>query len=115
MKDWLSVQDYLYDVQDVGDWEGEEELVADRINAIYHAVWPIIPDDADVKLIDRLMRDIWDQLRGSEVMVEADEDELVDWALAHSYQFIEQHGESTDEEDEEADDDAEDVIDEEEY
>jgi hypothetical protein len=115
MKDWLSVQDYLYDVRDVGDWEGEEELVADRINAIYHAVWPLIPDGADVALIDRLMRDIWDQLRGSEVMVEADEDELVDWALAHSRQYIEQQGASSDEDDEDADDDAEDVIDEEEY
>lgn len=116
MKDWLSVQDYLYDVRDVGDWEGEEELVADRINAIYHAVWPIIPEDASVALIDRLMRDIWDQLRGSEVMIEADEDELIDWALAHSRQFIEQQGApSDDEDDEDADDDAEDVIDEEEY
>ncbi len=116
MKDWLSVQDYLFDVRDVGDWEGEEELVADRINAIYHAVWPTIPEDATVALIDRLMRDIWDQLRGSEVMIEADEDELVDWALAHSRQFIEQQGApSDDEDDEDADDDAEDVIDEEEY
>lgn len=116
MKDWLSVQDYLFDVRDVGDWEGEEELVADRINAIYHAVWPTIPEDASVALIDRLMRDIWDQLRGSEVMIEADEDELVDWALAHSRQFIEQQGAPTDDEDDEdADDDAEDVIDEEEY
>jgi hypothetical protein len=116
MKDWLSVQDYLFDVRDVGDWEGEEELVADRINAIYHAVWPTIPEDASVALIDRLMRDIWDQLRGSEVMIEADEDELVDWALAHSRQFIEQQGApSDDEDDEDADDDAEDVIDEEEY
>ena len=62
------------------------------------------------------MRDIWDQLRGSEVMIEADEDELVDWALAHSRQFIEQQGApSDDEDDEDADDDAEDVIDEEEY
>ncbi len=116
MKDWLSVQDYLFDVRDVGDWEGEEELVADRINAIYHAVWPTIPEDASVALIDRLMRDIWDQLRGSEVMIEADEDEVVDWALAHSRQFIEQQGApSDDEDDEDADDDAEDVIDEEEY
>ena len=115
MKDWLSVQDYLFDVRDVGDWEGEEELVADRINTIYHAVWPTVPEDASVALIDRLMRDIWDQLRGSEVMIEADEDELVDWALAHSRQFFEQQGAPSDEDDEDADDDAEDVIDEEEY
>ncbi len=39
MKDLVNIQDYLFQVADVGDWEGEEEIVADRINAIYHAVW----------------------------------------------------------------------------
>ncbi len=48
-------------------------------------------------------------------MVEADEDELVDWAVNHSRQFIEQYGAPSDDEDEDEDDDAEDVIDEEEY
>lgn len=116
MKDWLSVQDYLFDVKDVGDWEGEEELVADRINAIYHALWPLIPEEATVGLIDSLMRDVWDQLRGGEVLLEADEDELIDWAMAHCQQFFEQHGGAADEDDDEDDAaHAEDDFDEEEY
>ena len=28
MKDLLNVQDYLFAIHDVGDWEGEEEQVA---------------------------------------------------------------------------------------
>jgi len=83
MKDLVSIQDYLLSIADVGDWEGEEELVADRINAIYHAVWDRIPDDTPTELIDRLLNDIWDQLRGSTIILDADEYELIDWAKAH--------------------------------
>lgn len=60
MKDLVSIQDYLLSISDVGDWEGEEELVADRINAIYHAVWDKIPDDTDADLIDRVLHEIWE-------------------------------------------------------
>ena len=83
MKDWLSVQDYLYDVRDVGDWEGEEEIVADRINAIYHSVWRRFPDDILPAEIDHLLHALWNELRGSLVLLEADEDELVDWAICY--------------------------------
>ena len=113
MKDWLSVQDYLYDVRDVGDWEGEEELVADRINAIYHAVWQQIPDDTEVALIDKLMRDIWDQLRGSLVLIEADEYELIDWALAHTRKVLDKALDEDDADDDDSDTDVDDEEDEE--
>lgn len=90
MKDWLSVQDYLFGLQDVGDWEGDEELVADRMNNIYHAVWETIPADLNVEQINFLMQDIWDQLRGSDALLLADEEELTDWVLIHCRQYYEQ-------------------------
>ncbi len=83
MKDLVNIQDYLFQVADVGDWEGEEEIVADRINAIYHAVWRRLPDDISVDEIDHLLIAIWNELRGSLVLLEADEDELVDWAICY--------------------------------
>ncbi len=83
MKDLVNIQDYLFQVTDVGDWEGEEELVADRINAIYHAVWQRLPDDILTAEVDYLLIAIWNELRGSLVLLEADEDELVDWAISY--------------------------------
>ena len=83
MKDLVNIQDFLFQVADVGDWEGEEEIVADRINAIYHAVWRRLPDDLSADEIDHLLIAIWNELRGSLVLLEADEDELVDWAICY--------------------------------
>lgn len=101
MKELLSVQDYLFDVADVGDWEGEEELVADKINAVYHAVWDALPDDISTREIDQLLPAIWDELRGGTILLEAEEDELTDWALAYVRQQLDEgipDADATDEE-----------------
>ncbi|WP_419571617.1 hypothetical protein [Rheinheimera sp.] len=90
MKDLTSVHDYLLSPTDVGDWEGEEELVADKINAVFHALWQHLPDDSPLAVIDELMHSVWNELRGGYVLLEADEDELVDWALAYVDQRLEE-------------------------
>lgn len=90
MKDLLSVQDYLLQVEEVGDWDGEEELVADKFNAIVHVVWDALPDSLTTKQIGQLMPLLWEQLRGDTVLLDADEDELIGWALSHIQQQIEE-------------------------
>ncbi|MDD4863823.1 MAG: hypothetical protein PHE38_07405 [Alishewanella agri] len=90
MKDLLSVQDYLLQVEEVGDWDGEEELVADKFNTIVHAVWDALPDSLTTKQIRQLMPLLWEQLRGDTVLLDADEDELIDWALSYIQQKIEE-------------------------
>jgi hypothetical protein len=90
MKDLLSVQDYLLLVEEVGDWDGEEELVADKFNTIVHVVWDALPDSLTTIEIGQLMPQLWEQLRGDTVLLDADEDELVDWALSYIRQQIEE-------------------------
>lgn len=90
MKDMISIQDYLFSLTDVGDWEGEEELIADRINTIYHAVWAELPDDISIEQTELLLTQLWNELRGGMVLLEADEDELVDWALAYVCQQLDE-------------------------
>ncbi|GGW58416.1 hypothetical protein [Alishewanella tabrizica] len=90
MKDLLSVQDYLLQVSDVGDWDGEEELVADKLNTIIHVVWDALPDNLTSKEISFLMPQIWDQLRGDTVLVDVDEDELIGWAITYIQQQIDE-------------------------
>jgi hypothetical protein len=101
MKDAMSIHDYLFDVADIGDWEGDEELVADKVNAVYHAVWQQLPEDIGTEQVEQLLPGIWDQLRGGTVLLEADEDELIDWALAYVRQQLEEGIPETDTADEE--------------
>lgn len=89
MKDQIAFQDYLFQIEDVGDWEGEEELVADKMNAIYHAVWQKLPENIRASQVEQLLPQLWDALRGGTVLLEADEDELIDWALATMRQQLE--------------------------
>ncbi|WP_440055979.1 hypothetical protein ACSLBF_07480 [Pseudoalteromonas sp. T1lg65] len=79
MKDMLQVQDYLYSYADVGDWEGEEELVAERLNELVHHAWDLLPEDLDCDSIDKIILGIWEHLRGDYALLEADLEELTDW------------------------------------
>ncbi|MCS4307937.1 hypothetical protein M2404_002285 [Rheinheimera pacifica] len=101
MKDTISIHDYLFDQADIGDWEGEEELVTDKINAVYHAVWQSLPEDISSAQVEHLLPAIWDELRGGTVLLEADEDELIDWALAYVRQQLEEGKPDADAADEE--------------
>lgn len=90
MKDLLSVQDYLLQIAEIGDWDGDEELVADKFNSIVHAVWEALPDTLVSTEIDYLMSQLWEQLRGDTVLLDVDEDELISWALAYIQQQIDE-------------------------
>ncbi len=79
MKDLLNVQDYLFAIADVGDWEGEEEVVAERLNDLIHMAWDRLPDDLDCESIDEIINGIWEHLRGDLALIEADFEELTDW------------------------------------
>ncbi len=89
MKDQLTVQDYLLNVSEVGDWDGEEELVADRINTIIHAVWDALPEELATEQIEQLMPQLWQQLGADTVLLDVDEDELIGWARTFMRQQIE--------------------------
>jgi len=81
MKDLLNVQDYLFAVQDVGDWEGEEEHVAETLNDLINMAWDRLPDDLDCDSIDEIINGIWEHLRGDMAVIETDFEELVDWSI----------------------------------
>ena len=73
------MQDYLFAIADVGDWEGEEEVVAERLNDLIHMAWDRLPDDLDCESIDEIINGIWEHLRGDLALIEADFEELTDW------------------------------------
>ena len=83
MKDLVNIQDYLVSPLEIGDWEGEEEIVADKINELLHFCWDLIPDDMDASSIDNALNGIWDNLRGDTVLLDVEMDQLQDWVVTY--------------------------------
>jgi hypothetical protein len=83
MKDLVNIQDFLVTPDELGDWEGDEEIVADKLNELLHYCWSLIPDDTDIELIEQMLNGIWDNLRGDTVILDVDIDQLQDWVVTH--------------------------------
>ena len=81
MKDLVNIQDYLVSPHEIGDWEGEEEIVADKLNELFHYAWDLLPEHSDITTIDKALTGIWDNLRGDTVLVDVELDQLQDWVL----------------------------------
>ncbi len=83
MKDLVNIQDFLVAPHEIGDWEGEEELVCDKLNDLLHYCWDRIPDDMDTDTIERMLSGIWENLRGDTVLLDCELDELRDWVSTY--------------------------------
>lgn len=68
-------------IYDVGDWEGEEEVVVERFNDLIYMVWDCLFDDFDCELIDEIINGIWEYFCGDLVFIEVDFEELIDWVI----------------------------------
>ena len=83
MKDLVNIQDFLVTPDELGDWEGDEEIVADKMNELLHYCWSLLPDDTDILLIEQILSSIWDNFRGDTVILDVDIDQLQDWVVTH--------------------------------
>ena len=79
----LHVQDFLVSLHDVGDWEGQEEQVAENLNELIHVAWQCLPEDLPCNEIETIINGIWQHLRGDTAIIEADFDELLDWVTQY--------------------------------
>ena len=51
MKEIIVIHDYLVAESIVGDWDGQEELVAERINEIYHLIYDLAEEDIEPDIL----------------------------------------------------------------
>ncbi|WP_199611573.1 hypothetical protein [Flocculibacter collagenilyticus] len=86
MKELIDIRDYLFTSMDVGDWEGEEEIVADRLNEMLYLAWNHLPEDISTEKADTILAGIWEQFRGETAILEASLDDLLMW----TEQYVEQ-------------------------
>ena len=83
MKDLVNIQDFLVTEFDVGDWDGEEELVADKLNALLHFCWSLIAEDMPTEIIEKTLNGVWENLRGDTLLLDVELDQLQDWVVAY--------------------------------
>lgn len=77
MKEIVVIHDYLVSEAVVGDWEGEEEIVAERINEIYHTLYNLAEDDIDPEELTQLLELVWDAWIGQESLPELDMEDIM--------------------------------------
>lgn len=93
MKEFVVIHDYLVSDAVVGDWEGEEEIVAERINEIYHTLYNLAEEDIAPEELTALLELVWDTWIGQEALPELDMDDIYDWCrhvLENRDQFIQE-------------------------
>ncbi len=90
MKEFVVIHDYLVTQEIVGDWDGQEEEVAERINEIYHTLYDLAEEDIDTEILEQLLGLIWDTWIGQEALAEIETNDIYDWCR-HVLDNPEQH------------------------
>jgi len=79
MKEFVVIHDYLVSEAVVGDWDGQEETVAERINEIYHTLYGLAEEDIAPEHLTQLLELVWDTWIGQEALPDLDMDDIYDW------------------------------------
>jgi len=90
MKEFVVIHDYLVTEEIVGDWDGEEEVVAERVNEIYHTLYDLAEEDIETEVLEQLLALIWDTWIGQESLPDIESEDIYDWCR-HVIDNPEQH------------------------
>ncbi|MCW8865732.1 MAG: hypothetical protein OQK09_01975 [Colwellia sp.] len=90
MKEFVVIHDYLVTEAIVGDWDGQEEIVAERVNEIYHTLYDLAEEDIETEILEQLLALVWDTWIGQESLPDLESDDIYDWCR-HLLENREQH------------------------
>ncbi len=79
MKELIDVRDYLIGIELVGDWDGEEEEVTERINSLIYQTYAMLPDDISAYMAQQMFDELWGAVAGQDFIIESELDELESW------------------------------------
>lgn len=95
MKEFVDIHDYLVTQAIVGDWDGEEEIVTERVNELYHTLYDLAEEDIETEILEQLLALIWDTWIGQDELPNLESEDIYDWCR-HVLENREQHLESQD-------------------
>ena len=55
MKEFVDIHDYLVTEAVVGDWDGDEEAVCERVNELYHTLYDLAEEDIETHVLEQLL------------------------------------------------------------
>ena len=90
MKEFVVIHDFLVSEAVVGDWDGQEEQVAEKVNEIYHTLYDLAEEDISVEVLNQLLCLVWDTWIGQDVLPDLETDDIYDWCK-HVLENREQH------------------------
>lgn len=79
MKEFVVIHDYLVSEQVVGDFDGQEELVAERMNEIYHTLYDLAEEDISSEVLTQLLEQVWETWIGQECLPDLETDDIYGW------------------------------------
>jgi len=79
MKEFVVIHDYLVSEAVVGDWDGNEEVVAERINEMYHTLYDLAEEDIEPEVLHGLLALVWEHWIGQEELPDLDSEDIYDW------------------------------------
>ena len=79
MKEIIVIHDYLVTESLVGDWDGQEELVTERINEMYHLIYDLAEEDIEPEILAQLLSLVWDTWISQESFPEIESEDIYDW------------------------------------
>lgn len=79
MKEFVDIHDYLISEAVVGDWDGQEELVAENLNEIYHTLYDYAEEDIEPEVLSQLLALVWEHWIGQEALAEIESEDICDW------------------------------------
>lgn len=90
MKEFVDIHDYLVSEAIVGDWDGDEEMVAERINELYHTLYDLAEEDIETQVLEQLLALVWDTWIGLDELPDLESEDIYDWCR-HVLENREQH------------------------
>ncbi|NQY33839.1 MAG: hypothetical protein HRT37_02495 [Alteromonadaceae bacterium] len=90
MKEFVVIHDYLVAESIVGDWDGQEEQVTERMNEIYHTLYDLAEEDIEPEVLNQLLELVWETWIGQDVLPDLETDDIYDWCR-HMLDNREQH------------------------
>ncbi len=79
MKEFIVIHDYLVSEAVVGDWEGQEELVTENINEIYHTLYDYAEEDIEPEVLSKLLDLVWENWIGQDALADIESSDISDW------------------------------------
>ncbi|WP_163930742.1 hypothetical protein [Paraferrimonas sp. SM1919] len=89
MKELVYIQDFLVSADEVGDWEGDEQLVADNLNRIYHCIYSLADEDIAIEKLEQTLLAVWGFWQYNSDLVSLEDEEIevfAAWLLSQQQQ-----------------------------